>query len=142
MRKRGVRRGRRRSGARRRWSEVKGVCGVRGHREDGALEGCEWFPKPLRERRTASSFIRAHLAAGLNPSHPSPQSLLGRPPKRLLDLGPAESAPRQGGNSSPRPGFPLHMLRPPSHSGPYLFAKVQKEKKKKIKNRPFAPAPR
>ena len=53
-----------------------GVCGVRGHGEDEALEELEWLPRPRWGRRAAGSFILGRLASRLHPRSAVP---LGAP---------------------------------------------------------------
>lgn len=102
------------------------MWGQRSRRGRGAREAR--VASQATTRQKDCGFIHScPLGPGLNPSLPSPQPLLGRPPERVRSW--------PGVNSSPGRGFPVHILRPPCHSGPYLFAKVQKGKKRKEKKK-------
>lgn len=99
-----------------------------------------------RTRQKGCGFIHSR-PLGRRPAPQPPQVRIpsqGALPERLLDLGLREPAPGQTGNfslgtGSPCTVTPVAILTPPRRSGPYLFAKVQKGKKEKLRNGPAPP---
>lgn len=130
-----------------RGSEVRGFAGskVTRGRTGGARARKSGFPGPPRGRRTAGSFIHAHLAADLRPGRPGSAA---RPPGPIPRLRPRGACAGPEGKLLFASRFPPHTLparatlRTPGRSRLrlYLVAKVRKEKKKK-NSRDSRPAP-